>query len=287
MVESALRTQAKIAERQVQSASGSISSDFGGLGAGAKKVIDLQVSVSQSKALSDAATSANDRVQVMYSTTGSIADLLTSFKSQLGAASSVSGADQSSLQSAASEMLEEMASLLNTQSGGRYLFAGARTETAPVDLSSYAATSATTPDSSYYQGDGQIASVKVSASQSISYGVTADDSAFEQALRAISMIANGTSVDSATITDAMDLTTSALDDVIGVQSRLSLTSSQLERAVSNQTSFQDYATTLGSSLTDVDVAAVTVQISTLQSQLEASYSAIAKIQGLRLVDYLR
>lgn len=290
MVSAALRTQAKISERQIETASGKVSSDYGGLGATSKKVIDLQVSISQSKSYEDAASSADDRVQAMYSATGSIAELLSSYKSELTGAVSASGTDASTLTSAAAGFMSEMTSLLNTQYGGRYLFAGSRTDTAPVDLSSYSnTTSATAADTSYYTGDDQLASAKVSDSQYVTYGVTASNPAFEKAMRAFSMIANATSspIDSTTLSSALDLATSALDAVTGVQTKLSLSASQLERAVNNQQTYQSDASTLSDSLTNVDVAAVTAEISTYQAQLEASYSAISKIQSLRLSDYLR
>jgi flagellar hook-associated protein 3 FlgL len=286
MVAAALRTQAKVANLEVQSASGEVSSDFGGLGADAKKVVDLQVSIAQSKAYADAATSADDRVQVMYSATGSIVDLLTSYKSELTSAQSASS-DTDSLVESAQSLMDEVASALNTQYGGRYLFGGSRTETAPVDLSSYPDATATGTDTSYYQGNDQTTSVRVSDSQTIDYGVTADASGFEQALRSLSTIANASSVDSDTISTALDLATSALDAVTGIQASLSLKSSQLENASSNQQNYQSYASSLSSSLTDVDVASVTAKISTYQSQLEASYSALSKILSLRLSDYLK
>lgn len=287
MISSALKTQSKVAEKQLQTASGLISSDYGGLGgATSQKVIDLQVAVTRSKSYEDAASSANDRVQVMYSTTGSIVDLLTTFKSDLTSALSVTATDTDALQTTASAALQDLGALLNTQYGGRYLFAGSATETAPVDLTAYSATSSTTADTSYYQGNDELAAVRVSSSRTITYGVTADNPAFEEAMRAISMIANGTSIDTDTISAALDLATEALDAVVGVQTRLSLTSAQLETAMDVQTTFQDTASTVSSSLTEVDVAAVTAQITTYQTQLEASYSALAKIQSLSLVYYL-
>jgi flagellar hook-associated protein 3 FlgL len=286
MVAAALRAQAKVANLEVQSASGEVSSDFGGLGNDAKKVVDLQVSIAQSKAYDDAASSANDRVQAMYSATGSIVDLLTSYKSDLTGAQSTSS-DSDSLVESAQSLMDEVASALNTQYGGRYLFGGSRTETAPVDLTSYPDASATGSDTSYYQGNDQTASVRVSDSQTIDYGVTADASGFEQALRSLSMIANASSVDSDTISNALDLATSALDAVTGIQASLSLKSTQLENASGNQQDYQSYASNLSSSLTDVDVASVTAKIATYQSQLEASYSALSKILSLRLSDYLK
>jgi len=43
--------------------------------------------------------------------------------------------------------------------------------------------------------------------------------------------------------------------------------------------FQDYSSTLSSSLTDVDVASVTAQMATYQTQLQASYAAISRISS--------
>ena len=113
MIESALRTQAEIATRQIQESSGKVSADYGGLGAKSKQVIDLQVSVARSSNYEDAATSADNRVEAMYSATGSVADLLSNFKAELTSASGAS-ADTSSLTTIAQGDMEDLASLLNT-----------------------------------------------------------------------------------------------------------------------------------------------------------------------------
>ena len=51
-----------------------------------------------------------------------------------------------------------MASLLNTQYDGQYVFAGSKTETAPVDITSYSSGSGstTTADTSYFGGDDRV-----------------------------------------------------------------------------------------------------------------------------------
>ena len=56
-----------------------------------------------------------------------------------------------------------MGSVLNTQYDGQYVFGGARTSTAPVDLSAFSSGtgSTTTADTSYYRGDGEISSIRV------------------------------------------------------------------------------------------------------------------------------
>ena len=287
MIAAALRTQSAMASQQIQEASGQVSSDFAGYGSSTQQILNLQVSVSRSQSYVDAATAAGNKVEVMYSTVNSVADLLTQFRSLLTGASSASSTDATSVTQSAQDMLEQMASLLNTQYSGSYLFAGGRTTTAPVDLDSATnANSPSSPDSSYYQGDGEIASVRVSDSHSVSYGVTADNTAFEQALRAMNLVAKNSPLSADTLTEALTLATSAVDAVGVLQSGISNSAASIERASTLQADYQSFAETLGTSLTGVDVAAVTASLSTYQAQLTASYAAIAKVQSLQLASYL-
>jgi flagellar hook-associated protein 3 FlgL len=289
MIAAALRTQSTMANQQIQEASGVISSDFAGYGSSTQQILNLQVSVTRSKSYIDAATQADSKIQVMYSTMSSVADLVTQLRSLLTSASNVASTDSTSVTQSAQNMLQQMASLLNTQYDGGYLFGGARTSQAPVDVSSSAYPALTSPssaDTSYYQGDDQLASVRVSDTQTVSYGVAADNTAFEQALRAMNLVANNSPLSTTTLNEALGLATSAVDAVGVVQSGISNASSSIEQASAFQTDYQSFATTLGSDLTSVDVAAVTAQLSTYQAQLTASYAAIAKVQSLNLASYL-
>lgn len=291
MLSNALKTQARLAELNTQEASGLVSSDYGGLGSSAKRVVDLQVSVTRAQSYIDTATVAKGRVELMYSTCGTMTDVLSDLRSQVVAATSATAGTGEDLKTAAQELFEDFASLLNTQYEGRYVFAGGRTDAAPVDLDDpdyAAATSPSSADTSYYQGDDQIASVRVSDQQTVDYGVTADDPAFEKALRAINLLANISTdpLDDDTLTEANDLLVDALNAVLAVQSRLSLDAGTMEDAVSGQEDYVSFAESLTTDLTEVDVAQVQVKLSSYEAELEASYSAIAKIQGLKLWDYL-
>lgn len=290
MIASALRTQSTMANQQIQEASGLVSSDFGGLGSSAQQVLNLQVSVTRAQSYIDAATLTNSKVQVMYSAVNSVSDLVTQFRTLLTSASSASNTDAASVTETARNMLEQMASLLNTQYNGGYLFGGSATTSAPVDLSSAVYAAASSPsaaDASYYQGNSQLAAVRVSDNQTVSYGVTADNTAFEQIMRAMNLVASNSPLSTDTLTEALDLAVDSIDNLGVVQTRISNASASIERASAYQTEYQSFAQTLGSDLTGVDVAAVTAKLSTYQAQLTASYAAIAKIQGLNLASYLR
>jgi flagellar hook-associated protein 3 FlgL len=289
MVTGALRTEATMANLQAQEASGLKSQFLADYGADTQQIVNLQVSVTRSQSFVDASTLADNKVQVMYSAVGTMTDLITTLRTQLSAASTGSSTTTASAISSAQQMLQQMASLMNSQYNGEFVFGGARTATAPADLTTFAtgAGSLTTPDTSYYRGDGEIASVRVAADQTVSYGVTADNPAFEQIMRVLKFVANSTTLTSTDITSALDLASNALDATATVQAKLSNSAAQMESAKSLQTEYQNFAQALGGDLTGVDVAAVTAQLATYQSQLTASFSAISKIQGMNLATFLR
>ncbi len=168
MIAAALRSQSVMANDQLQEAAGVVSPDYGGLGQTSQQVINLQVSVSRSQSYIDAATDTDNKVQVMYSTLTQVTGVLDDLRTALTAASNSASVDSASIAASAQQGLQEMASLLNTQYEGKYVFGGARTETPPVDISSAAyppATSPSSPNTSYYQGDDQLASTRVSDSE--------------------------------------------------------------------------------------------------------------------------
>jgi flagellar hook-associated protein 3 FlgL len=290
MIASALRTQSTMANQQIQEASGLVSSDFGGLGSTTQQVLNLQVSATRSQSYIDAATLTNSKIQVMYSAVNSIADLATQFRALLTSATSASSTDAASVTESARNMLEQTASVLNTQYNGNYLFGGSETKTAPVDVSSTSYSETTSPssvDTGYYQGDSQLASVRVSDSQTVSYGVSADNTAFEKIMRAMNLAASNSPLSTETLNEALDLAVEGIDELGLVQTRISNASASIENASAYQTEYLSYVQTLGSDLTSVDVAAVTAKLATYQAQLTASYSAIAKVQSLNLASYLR
>jgi len=289
MIAASLRSQGVMVQQQLQEAAGVTSTTFGGLGATSQQVVNLQISVQRSQAYIAAADATDNKVQVMYSTINSITNLLTQFRSTLTAASNSAAVAPDSVTASAQQALQSMQSLLNTQYAGSYIFSGARTATAPVNISNppYApASSPSSPDTSYYQGDDQIASVRVSDTQTVSYGINADNPAFEQAMRAFNLVASNSPLSSDTLTEALDLTVSALNDITTVQTNLGSASAALQAASASQSDYQSFAQSLEGNLTGVDVASVTAKLSTYQTQLQASYAAIAKIQSLSLASYL-
>lgn len=292
MLSSTLSLQSRLARAELQNASGLKTSTYTALGAtDSSRLVSVEDALTKTKAWSSNTQTVLDRVEVMYNSVGSIADKMTSLRSTLSTAMSDTNSttDYAAL---GDDLLDDLSGLMNVQVDGRYLFGGSRTDTAPVDVSLLTA-APTTADTSYYQGDSSLASIRVSDDQTITYGVTADTSGFEKALRAANMLkdisssaTSTSSVDSSKVKAAYDLATDALKDLLKTQGGLSLSSSRLEAVKTTQDNAVTMLTDRVSDLKSVDVAEVSVTISQLQNTLEASYSALGKITSLSLVKYL-
>jgi flagellar hook-associated protein 3 FlgL len=287
--------QSSLSAATEQEASGLISQTFGGLGGVAtSQTLNLSSEVSRANGYSANAATAGGRTQQMYTAIGNMITEMTSLKSDLSAATSAT--DNSTLASTVTSIRDDLADQMNTELDGRYLFAGSKTNAAPVDFSNYPSSglSATTADTSYYQGDDTLASVEIGSQQSLTYGVAGDNTAFEQALRSatlaiqsVSTNSSGqTTTDSTTLSDAYTLASSALTALSNLQAEVSDSSSRLTTAQSDQATFVGQANAMITSLTQVDAAQATLDVTSYQTQLEASYSALATIFKTNLTSYL-
>lgn len=287
---SALQLQAAYDQAVEQESSGLVSQSYGGLGDNAQQLLDLQSEASQAQTYATEAQLAGNRAQASYSAIGSIITEMNSLATTLSSAvsgSSVSGESTASLDQTGQDALSTIAGQLNSQYGSDYLFGGSMTQTAPVDLSDYApASPATTADTSYYQGNDAVASVRVSSQQTVSYGVTADNSAFEEALRAAYIVSQASADDSTTLQQAYTLAKQAVSDLSSLQQMVSQSASELSAAQTDQTSYVTFLTNTIGNLKDVDTAAVAAQVSAYQTQLQSSYSALASVLKVNLSAYL-
>lgn len=290
----ALKVQSEWAKAQMQQSSGLVSQNFIGLSTDSRTVLSLSREIEQAQTWAAAATDAQTRTEVMYSAIGAMTSVMTDLRTTISAA--ISSPDNSSLLKAAQTMKDSLLSQMNKQYNGLHLFAGSNTDEAPVDLSSYPSSSpydATIADTSYYTGDDATLSVRISSEQTISYGVTANNPAFEKALRAVEAVfqaASDTSLSSADLTaalqSALTVANQATTELANLQADVSISASSLKSAATEQTT---YVTLLQASLSDVknvDAAEVAVRVATLQTQLTASYSAVSGIAQMSLVKYL-
>lgn len=288
LVRAALAVQAEESAVTLQQASGLKSSDWSGYGTSAGRIVDLQTSLDRAAAHADAANEADTRVEQLYSAVGSIIDVVSDFKATLTSFSAtLTESGETTMASEAGSVLETVAALLNSRFEGNYLFSGGANSTAAVGLDAVVGqASPSSAGTSWYQGGDARASTRVGDDRTVTWGATADEAGFEKAIRALAMIAAG-NVEDADVEEALGLLSDAIDGMTTTQTRLSQSAASLESAAAEQEDYQTFVTSLLTDTTSVDVAEVSVRLSTLQTQLEAAYSAIGTVQNLSLADYLR
>jgi len=286
LMNAAMQAESTYGQASTQEATGLVSQDYGGLGSSAGHLLSLEDQLNQVQNYAAEATSVGNKVQSMYSSIGDMVTAMTSLEATLSSAMSAnaSGLTNTSLQSTGTGALNKLTSALNSQYGSDYLFSGTATQTAPVSLTSYAPTSAS--DTSYYQGTSTTNSVRLSSSQTLSYGVTANNSAFSQALYAAYSVSQVSTTDTAGLQAAYDAAKTAVTELSSLQANVSQSSSTLTNTASRQASVATYLTTAISDIKNVDTAAITAKVSQYQTQLTASYSAIAKVAKISLATYL-
>lgn len=290
LVQASLNLQVKLSDEQSQEASGLKSTSFSGLKGDAGKLLDIQGQATRLQAESDMATSAAADVQSAYSAVSNITDLATTVRTQLSAALSGTGSSTTSALSAADAQgwLQTLQSELNTEVGGRYVFAGQAVDRAPVNFSSssYDPTAdPTTADTSYFQGTSTTRQLATTTGTTINISVSADSSGFEKLARALSMIA-AAPTDQSQLSAANDLVVSAESDLSTTQAALSNQASALDTVTTDNTVKTTTLKNLATDLTGSDISTAAVMVSQYQTQLEAVYGAIGQLASVSILKYL-
>lgn len=161
---------------------------------------------------------------------------------------------------------------------------------------------------SYYKGDRQTITHRVDSDRSFNYDLTAIDPAFEKAIRAMSIIAQGKygtegglDQNPDRVGDALYLLDSALDatstgtppygtemtnNISAVQRKVAFNRVLIDQMNTSHQNFIGYLDTEVGRVENIDRLQVVSQLLDDSQALEASYQAMARIRQLSLGDYL-
>ena len=135
-------------------------------------------------------------------------------------------------------------------------------------------------------------SSQISTSQAADTSVTANEGPFRQIAQAYTMIQEfaGTNMNTAAsqvvMNTAMTLVSKAIDGMTRVNAGVGVVQSTISDANDRMATQIGLLSGQSSTLQSSDSYALTTQISTLQTQIQASYEVTAKLQQLSLVNYL-
>ena len=288
LIKELMRLQSEFSTGTLQQASGVISDTYDGIGSDTQRLLNLESEYSEVSSQSENAQVALNRVNMMYSRTGAMLDLLADGLTNMTGALGGVEVDPSFLTTKLEQGVQEFSALLNVQLNGTYLFAGGAS-TPPSDITDpdyNLAVDAVTVDTAYYQGSDYVSQVQASSDLVIEYGITADSSGFEKALRAYHL-ALSNPADDPTVILAYDLMKEAFEEINTSQTILSGQATTLDDQINENTETLNLLDSMIGDIKNADLAEITVKLAELEIQLEASYSIATKLLQLNLYDYLK
>ncbi len=157
-----------------------------------------------------------------------------------------------------------------------------------------------TPKRDYYQGDSVQSTARIDEGFQVKYGISANELAFQQLITAVDAIANIPKASIATtdgqviVAKARDMVqkvletsaTNGLDGITDLRIKLNGPRITLDNVKDRHSQYNIYASQIIGDIQDVNTAEVIARLQSDQVQLQASYSTIARIQSLSLLNYL-
>lgn len=155
-----LNTLSRAQDLQIQLASDKKSQDYAGIDKDALRLVSLEITRLEITQFTSNIATGEQRLELLDLSVASIEEVSRDFRAILETALNGPDALGSDLVQLAADRRAMVADLLNSRDGARFLFAGARVDRPPVDLSAPGYTSVTlieadgvTVDSTYYEAD--------------------------------------------------------------------------------------------------------------------------------------
>lgn len=280
-----------------QITTGLVSTDYSGISSQATQLISLNDQASKQQDYINTINTVSTRLQVMALSINSIETLATQFVGNMPA--DAYNTEGETVQDQAQQVLAQVAGYLNTQDGSDYVFSGNKTTIIPVNTGglpnpgSLATSVSGAPPNGYYQGDNGIAQASVDNGVTLTYGVDANNPAFEQFIRTLNFLANSppfnqnNPTDVANVTEATTMLNQSVAQLQALQGTVALQQGQLANQLSNHQSALSLAKSTISNIEQIDPATAITELDTLQTQLQASYQTVSILQQLSLVNYIK
>lgn len=305
----ALQSQRSVLDLQIQISSGKVSRDYAGIAGDAHTLVNLETAHARARQYIKNNDTVNRRLQTMETNIAAIFDGLSTFRVSLISALNANNGEDLAIAEEATHLKQEIANLLNVKQDGRYLFAGSRTDTKPVELTGWTppvmplTPPLDTYEDEYYRGDQVKLSVEADADLTVTYGITADEPAFEYALRAMHYVElAGNPPDRDTLQVALALVNTALGteegnadlgvdpithDIADLRTLVGASMRSLDSTTKRLDEFMLYTEQTIGDIENVDPAAAIARLATYETQLQASYMTLTRLSQLTLVNFLR
>ncbi len=281
------RVQGDLVKLQRQISSGRIADTFQELNGKVEKVSSYEFKLSVTTQYVESNTQAIARLETMNGAVGSVISVTNELQSLITQARGATQAQYPIFAQAAMSKLDQIAGFLNTNIGGRYLFAGTKTNVPPVMSPVPNNVNLGVPDTNYYQGNTTDQSVRAQENIEVSYGIRADNIAFQNLVASVHMFVDGLNNNKmVNIEAALELSNAAQEGLNAVQSKINGDSVLLQDINSFHGATDAYVRGIVGEETATDVAKASTEVALNEAILQASFSAFATVNNLRLTNFL-
>ncbi|MAF49843.1 MAG: hypothetical protein CMM10_16430 [Rhodospirillaceae bacterium] len=291
------RTQARLADRQLQISTLQKSQDYAGISDSSSRLVTLEASRRRVEQFMEEHTFVQLRMDVMLNSIDALKTTLNDVRGLLSEAlddgTIPSGIDKDDF---AEVKMSEIEDYLNVRVNGRYLFAGSKTETKPVQPGNLdtaptfdASNNTAAEPSFYYQGDDNTLKARINEGVEIKYGVTAADSGFEKLIRAVRILKSVDIGDAnyiAKYQDALDLVISAKERLQALELDVGTKVEQLSTTNSKLNDTRNFLSGIISDIESADTFTAVAELTQDQTMLEASYATVVRLSRLTLTSFL-
>ena len=289
-------TQQRLADRQVQISTLQKSQDYAGISDNANRLVTLEASRIRINKFMSEHTFVQLRMDTMLNSIdamkNTINDVRKLLREALDDGTIPSGINKDDF---AAVKMSEIEDFLNVRVNGRYLFAGSKTDTKPVQPGNLdtpptfdASNNSAAEPSFYYQGDDTTLKARIDEGVEINYGVTAADPGFEKLIRAVRILKSvdvGDANYTAKYQDALDLVISAEERFQALELDVGTKIEQLDTTHTKLDNSRNFLSGIISDIESVDTFTAIAEITQAQTMLESSYNVLVRLSRLNLTSF--
>lgn len=284
------KTQVRLSELQQQLASGKKATDLASLGSETGRNLSARSLVSRQEAQLAVSKRVETSLQLYESHITQMDDVTSQLRTDiLRAVGTEQGAG---LQDAAEAAFDQIRAALNATEAGIPMFGGAQDGAHPFVPKSLAETAGMDAQDAFTNDDVR-RQARVAEGLDLEYGVLADEvgsklfEAFKTIAEAGPIGSELTAAQKTALTDALDQMDGAIGDIRDANSANGRRQAQAEQVTRRAEDRMLVLKQVISNNEDADLGDVAMELSQVQTRLEASYSVFARLANLNLGDYLR
>lgn len=189
-------------------------------------------------------------------------------------------------------ILSKLEGKLNIKFDGRFLFAGSKTNTRPINditvsnIDNSGPVPVATGD--YYMGDEEKPTARSSDSEEVEYGILGNNTAFKSLIGAAHLAISGETNDSdITLQNALSMVDTAINELASTRATGLIAIDRMQKSNASHTNAKLLVEGNLNKISQTDIVEATAIMSQLQAIVQAGYLAFSRLSSLRLTDYLR